>query len=116
MKPTNEERMDIADSLRNMCRYGCCYAEQFYELLKETVMDSWDFHDYRDVAERLADLIEPAPERTCHNDSTKKGNGVFLCSECGIDLDIADLGEEDLDVFYEPNFCPNCDAMVTNSK
>lgn len=50
--------------------------------------------------------------RTCRNDSTKKGKGVFLCSECGIHLDMAEMDEENLDAFYEPNFCPNCGALV----
>lgn len=59
MKPTDEERRDVAENLRTMCVCGCRYAEQFYELLKETVMDAWDFHDFHDVAYRLADLIEP---------------------------------------------------------
>lgn len=63
MKPTDEERREVAEKLRNMCTYGCRYAEQFCELLKEKVMDSWDFHEFGDVAERLADLIEPA--QTC---------------------------------------------------
>ena len=112
MKPTDEERRETAEKLRNMCSYGCRYAEQFYELLKETVMDSWDFHEFGDVAERLADLIEPAPERTCRNDSTKRGKGVFLCSECSIHLDMAEMDEENLDAFYEQNFCPNCGALV----
>lgn len=83
--PTNEERQDIAENLRIMTSYGCKYAEQFYELLKETVMDSWDFHEFGDVADRLADLIEPE-ERTCH--MTKYGpeyvlSGWWACSECG---------------------------------
>lgn len=60
--PTNEERQEIAENLRIMAIRGQCkYAEQFYELLKETVMDSWDFHEFGDVADRLADLIEPEP-------------------------------------------------------
>lgn len=61
MKPTDEERREAAENLRTMCVCGCRYAEQFYELLNETVMDAWDFHDFPDVAYRLADLIEPAP-------------------------------------------------------
>lgn len=59
MKPTDEERREVAENLRTMCVCGCRYAEQFYELLNETVMDPWDFHDFPDVAYRLADLIEP---------------------------------------------------------
>lgn len=33
MKPTDEERREVAENLRNMCCCGCRYAEQFYELL-----------------------------------------------------------------------------------
>ena len=71
MKPTDEERREVAARLRNMCCCGCRYAEQFYELLKEKVMNSWDFHEYRDVAERLADLIEPG-ERTCCDEERRE--------------------------------------------
>lgn len=53
-----------------------------------------------------------APERTCWNDSLKKGKGVFFCSACGVHLDITDMEEDDLDVFYKPNYCPNCGAKV----
>ena len=71
MKPTDEERREAAENLRTMCVCGCRYAEQFYELLNETVMDAWDFHDFPDVAYRLADLIEPAPATgSMSNDTT----------------------------------------------
>lgn len=52
------------------------------------------------------------PEKTCFNDSVYRYEGGFFCSKCSINLDIADIDEEDLDVFYEPNYCPNCGARV----
>ena len=63
--PTNDERREVAENLRNMCICGCRYKEEFYDLLVETVMRAWDFHEFSDVADRLAELIEPE-ERTCH--------------------------------------------------
>lgn len=50
----------------------------------------------------------------CRNDSLKRGAGVFVCSECGAYLDIADMDEEDMDVFYEPSFCPSCGKKVVD--
>lgn len=53
--------------------------------------------------------------RTCRNDSLKRGAGVFVCSECEVYLDIADMdwdGEDDSGGFYEPRYCPNCGAKV----
>lgn len=60
----------------------------------------------------VARALGYAKGRTCRNDSTKRGKGVFLCSECSIHLDMAEMDEENLDAFYEPNFCPNCGVKV----
>ena len=56
---TDDERREVAENLRTMCAYGVRYKEQFYELLEEVVMDVEDFHEFSDVADRLADLIDP---------------------------------------------------------
>lgn len=106
--PTNEERREVAENLRIMTAYGCRYAEQFYELLQETVMDVDDFHDFGDVANRLADLIEPEPERACiMEDTTHPLNDdvwtSFKCSECHEDITIS---REQL------KYCPCCGAKV----
>lgn len=105
--PTNDERREVAENLRNMCGCGCRYAEEFYELLNETVMRAWDFHDFRDVANRLADLIEPE-ERTCRMCDTSWDDGRCtwgcICSECGA------KHEHERGAWM--NFCPNCGAKV----
>ena len=103
--PTNDERQEVAENLRIMTAYGCRYAEQFYELLQETVMRECDFHSFTDVADRLADLIEAEPERTCRDLGGEYGTNYeaydFGCSECGFGCDIP-----------QPNYCPHCGAKV----
>ena len=58
---TNDERREIAAMLRDMCIYGCSWKEEFYDLLGEAVMDESSVYEFSDVADRLADLIEPEP-------------------------------------------------------
>lgn len=105
--PTNEERQEIAENLRIMAIRGQCkWAEQFYELLKETVMDSWDFHEFGDVADRLADLIEPEPERTCRN--VAEQGILFECSECGAKT-VDAVGN------YTQEYCAACGRKVQDA-
>lgn len=115
---SDEERRETAEKLRTMCMGGCRYAEQFYELLKETVMNSWDFHEFGDVAERLADLIEPAPERTCRAEVRHcDGDGMecvyLVCSACGETLQYREAAADDGEPDYEllPH-CAGCGARV----
>lgn len=122
--PTNDERREVAENLRNMCICGCIYKEEFYDLLVETVMRAWDFHEFSDVADRLAELIEPQ-ERTCRvvTDiralSQTQDKHVKSCSACGyvfgsekhcqlpgLDKMVA------IDSVVIPNYCPNCGAKV----
>lgn len=103
MKPTNDERREVAENLRSMCACGCRYKEEFYDLLVETVMRAWDFHEFSDVADRLADLIEPE-ERTCRIYDTDHGfEDSIRCDACQM-------------TFRRPwqpfKFCPNCGARV----
>lgn len=35
------------------------YKEQFFDELAEVVLNSWDYHDFNAVLEKLADLIDP---------------------------------------------------------
>lgn len=102
--PTNKERREIAEYLRNMCIYGCSYKEEFYDLLVDNVMDELYDPEFSDVADRLAELIEPE-ERTCRNISTVPCK--FTCSECHQSWREA----KGNGAFA---FCPNCGAMVTH--
>ena len=125
MRPTDDERREVAENLRNMCGCGCRYAEEFYELLNDTVMRAWDFHDFHDVANRLADLIEPQ-ERTCRvvTDiralSQTQDMHVKSCSACGYVFGseehrqlLPGLDERvAVGSVVIPNYCPNCGAKV----
>ena len=95
---SNEERRDLAARLRN------------YENLSESFRDSpicafidalglGGYHDWKDVCSRIADLIEPDPERTC---LWKHIEGTWIMSECG----------ERYDRVIPDNYCPNCGAKV----
>lgn len=75
------------------------------------------YFDAKPLCDRLADLIEPEPERTCsinadwYND--KLEHCVYRCSACdAVMLDDACYfdGSSDLDWFH---YCPNCGAKVT---
>lgn len=123
--PTNDERREVAENLRTMCSCGCRYAEQFYELLNETVMREWDFHSFQYVADRLADLIEPE-ERTCRvvtemrAVSQTQDMHAKSCSSCGYVFGseehrqlLPGLGERvAINPVRIPKFCPNCGARV----
>ena len=63
--PTNEERREVAENLRNMCICGCRYREEFYDLLVETVMRAWDFHEFSGCGRSSRRTHQPE-ERTCH--------------------------------------------------
>ena len=107
---TNKERREVAARLRN------------YENLRESFRESpicafldamgVRYLDWEGVCNRLADLIEPEPERTCKNvyDEMEMGacdNG-FECSECGEMV-------EDCEGYHVKgtwNYCPNCGAKV----
>ena len=110
MAITNEERYEIAENLRTMTVCGCKYKEQFYELLEETVMPEWEFHSFDTVADRLADLIEPEPERTCRMKKVMKRYDSYSC-----EYEITWFCSECDNPSYKatkPNYCHNCGARV----
>lgn len=107
---TRDERREVAENLRNMCICGCRYKEEFYDLLVETVMRAWDFHEFSDVADRLAELIEPE-ERTCRMRDASWDDGQrtwgCICSECG--------AKHEHKRSQWMNFCSNCGAKVVDA-
>ena len=93
--PSDEKRREVAENLRYLTiGHSINYKEQFFDELAEVVVGFEDHHDFNVVLEKLADLIEPGPERTCHlviEDET----GV--CSNCGEDIDGSGW-----------SYCPSC--------
>ena len=104
--PTNEERRDVAARLRELD------TSRLYDGMDEVcaledacgcdVGQDWQDMELKD---RLAELIEPEPERTCRDLGGEYGTNYeaydFGCSECGFGCDIP-----------QPNYCPHCGAKV----
>ena len=107
--PTNDERREVAEYLRDMCIYGCSYKEEFYDLLVDNVMGELYDPEFSDVADRLADLIEPE-ERTCRmrDASWDAGQRTWgcICSECG--------AKHEHKRSRWMNFCPYCGARMVD--
>lgn len=101
MKPTNEERREIAAKLRELPTdvYEVeglwrskgldtdCHDQTDYYLVHHALLGCFPAEhmhpcDYEELHARLAELIEPEPERTCRyvwDEKTK----AWACSECG---------------------------------
>ena len=105
--PTDEERREVAARLRN------------YENLRESFRESpicafldalWvGYLDWKGVCNRLAELIEPEPERTCMLTHERWDDGMCTwgakCSSCE-----ARFEHETGECW---RYCPSCGAKVT---
>ena len=100
---TNDERREVAANIRNAANSAKDDLQDNpnYSAFAVVYVVSCgvrrSFPRYEDLM-YLADLVEPAPERTCHpviEDDTA------VCSECG----------EDIDGYGWP-YCLNCDAKI----
>lgn len=102
--PTNDERRKIAAELRENRD-----PLTPYNLVDYIFDDPWNHDSCGDVADRLADLIEPE-ERTCHMRDAGWDDGQCtwgcICSECGAKHEHTRGGWM--------NFCPNCGAKVVH--
>lgn len=112
--PTNEERREVARNIRDadLTKHASYYEEVkgwdhvratrfvLVSNLGSAIGIDKAIFSIDDLKIRLADLIEPEPERTCENIS----NTGFLCSVCSFD----DFGT----FAYKPNYCPNCGSRV----
>ena len=112
---SNEERHDVAARLRMLADENTVTATpSFNHVLfsalggeppsPPSVPTLGDLEAYdKALLYRLADLIEPEPERTCHfrND----GHGLLWCDADGCDYDMDDC-------FPIPNYCPNCGSKL----
>ena len=114
MSVTNDERREVAARLRDF--------EQLRELFTESNICAFEvalgvgYMDWEHICARLADLIDPEPERTCHiklcNCTDSLGQKMYRCSECGaLMTDDACFFEGELDIGGF-SYCPNCGAKV----
>ena len=104
---TNEERCKIAEEMRQRMREGYSF---YGELIGgEIGIDKTDYDDPEKFSEdcwnRLAELIEPEPERTCHavEDVSIGGYVSWRCSECAQPINKAD------------NYCSNCGVSLVTA-
>lgn len=122
--PTNEERREIAEKVRNArttkksnvsfekltpIEFMCEIAKAIGFGKQED--GSFIHPSYSGFAYRIADLIEPEPERTCtithavFNEGDPTGEyEAWNCSHCG------ELPYDDADSF---SYCPCCGTKVT---
>lgn len=94
--PTNEERREVARKLRE-----CSKAKVVYYPISN-LFAATGTADELILFDRLADMIEPEPERTGHAvEDVSVGRYVsWRCSECEQPINKAD------------NYCPNCGAKL----
>lgn len=118
---SDEERMEVAKRLRGIeaVQFDDGELVDCGEVEAELGLASDDGAWYRleDVL-RLADLIEPAPERTCRNeaDALNEREGFetydFVCSECGYNELKRDADRVLCLRLFDLNYCRMCGARV----
>lgn len=105
MKPTDEERREVATRLRELeihCWYdGMDEIDSLETAIGCAIGQDWQDQDWWN---RLADLIEPEPERTCKNLSS---GFLFVCSECNGQVTKWRV---------MPSYCPDCGAKIISGK
>lgn len=107
---TAQDRRDIAENLRSIAEFPgrhVRYVEQFKELLEDEIFPDVEYHDYSDMFEQLANLIEP----TCE---LKIQDGHACCGNCGHIL--ADEYESEEDYWCFRPYCPDCGARVVRDE
>lgn len=105
MMITSEERREIAARLRRFKTSDVSGCFQYLEKLDEII----GINDCEDTGERLADLIEPEPERTCRNMADEYDGLEFVCSECTRAISEYEYAPE------IGEFCPSCGAKVVEN-
>lgn len=135
MKPTNEERREVAARLRELPtdvyevdeqwkQDGVdveCHDQTDYYMIHRALLgclpaDHMHPCDYEELHARLADLIEPELDRTCRM-KYDRVHEDFVCSACGEWHDTAMYEARDADdrlVFKPYRYCPRCGAKVVN--
>ena len=80
--PTNEERREVARKLRETSDEICywCDTNPYWYVMK-CIYGDVELHDDNELFYRLADLIEPEPERTCEWCQDEDGNWHTNCGD-----------------------------------
>lgn len=115
---TDDERRDVARRIRE--KGSISYYSDVYKLVmgKKAPLETSAREDDEALAERLADLIEPEPERitrrACHIEKYPPKSEIYFetCSECGCILSATWPGDRHCKT---ANYCPNCGAKVVES-
>lgn len=116
---SDEERREIARELREVVGarcYGrpgvtgsCVDIDDFLTALLDRRVRDCEVSIDSTEALRVADLIEPEPERTCGIDmpviDCETGETDYRCSSCGFSADPQDWAETYV-------YCPRCGAKV----
>jgi hypothetical protein len=119
--PTNEERKEVVKALHDLC--DGCETVSDYDLAKALCLEAVSRYAYSSESVlRIADLIEPEPERTCnvifrsHELSQTQTALVKSCSGCGFEFGTEIKNTFPFEVTINsisiPNYCPNCGAKV----
>lgn len=119
---TNDERREMAARLRGLAAedledgefYDCGEVEDALDL----ATDDGNWYEV-DGVRRLADLLEPEPERTCTMDKSEFADfapeyeGLYSCPKCGEETAVLACVNEDGDMeWVKPRFCGFCRAKV----
>lgn len=106
--PTNDERREVAARLRDMAP-GSDWPNFVAEACGMDVSKmSNNFHTFTEqLCQRIADLIEPEPERTCRDEGSSE---TFRCTRC-----VTFIRRDAVTDGFRPNpirYCPCCGAKV----
>ena len=113
---TAQDRRDIAENLRSIAEFPgrhVRYVEQFKELLEDEIFPDVEYHDYSDMFEQLANLIDPTCEgihRREPDDIDGTPRFTIHCSDCGQLLD------ETSGIPHSPMYCPNCGTRIIRGR
>ena len=105
--PTDDERREVAARLRDIGEKICYTSLDVLRAIQDACGCNvgLDWEDMEELRDRLADLIEPEPERTC--EWKRDENGIYY-GECGIVWEFTYGGVEENGVVH----CLRCGGKV----